>query len=164
MTGPPHHPSRKASDDRPVNVIGSLPAGALAQAGGWFVGKTYCREDKMDIKDKKYYPIREVAQLTGTRESVIRFWEQNFDELKPIKNRVGQRKYMKKDIDVIMIIKKLLYDEEYKISGAQKKLKEILAESDGEQLELFAVDEKLAADKLKEVKKDLIEALDILEN
>ena len=65
----------------------------------------------MEIKDKKYYPIREVAQITDVKESVIRFWEQNFDELKPIKNRVGQRKYTKKDIDVIFIIKRLLYDD-----------------------------------------------------
>ena len=55
----------------------------------------------MEIRDKKYYPIREVSQITGVRESVIRFWEQNFDELQPLKNRVGQRKYMKRDIDII---------------------------------------------------------------
>ncbi len=118
----------------------------------------------MEIKDKKFYPIREVAQITGTRESVIRFWEQNFDELRPIKNRVGQRKYTKKDIDVILIIKKLLYDEEYKISGAQRKLKEILAAEGGEQMELFMLDEKMTVDKLKEVRKELVEALQMLES
>ena len=118
----------------------------------------------MEIKDKKFYPIREVAQITGTRESVIRFWEQNFDELKPIKNRVGQRKYTKKDIDVILIIKKLLYDEEYKISGAQRKLKEILAAEGGEQMELFTVDEKMTVDKLKEIRKELVEVMHMLES
>ena len=117
----------------------------------------------MDIREKKYYPIREVAQITGVRESVIRFWEQNFDELKPIKNRVGQRKYTKKDIDVIMIIKKLLYDDEYKISGAQRKLKELLeAAAAGEQMELFPFEEKLKQGKMQEVRQILQETLDML--
>jgi DNA-binding transcriptional MerR regulator len=116
----------------------------------------------MEIRDKKYYPIREVAQITDVKESVIRFWEQNFDELKPIKNRVGQRKYTKKDIDVIFIIKRLLYDDEYKISGAQKKVKEILAEQDGHQLELFELEEKLGQQKIEDVKKGLMECLEIL--
>lgn len=118
----------------------------------------------MDIREKKYYPIREVAQITGVRESVIRFWEQNFDELKPIKNRVGQRKYTKKDIDVIMIIKKLLYDDEYKISGAQRKLKEMLeVAAAGEQMELFPFEEKLKQGKMHEVRQILQEALDMLQ-
>jgi DNA-binding transcriptional MerR regulator len=116
----------------------------------------------MDIKDKKYYPIREVAQITDVKESVIRFWESNFEELKPIKNRVGQRKYTKKDIDVIFIIKKLLYDDEYKISGAQKKLTEILALEDGHQMELFTVEEKIGNQKLEDIKKELYSCLEIL--
>ena len=117
----------------------------------------------MEIKEKKYYPIREVAQITGVRESVIRFWEQNFDELKPIKNRVGQRKYTKKEIDVILIIKKLLYDDEYKISGAQRKLKEMLAAAAaGEQMELFPFEEKLRDGKLKEARQILQEAMEML--
>ncbi len=118
----------------------------------------------MDIKEKKYYPIREVAQITGVRESVIRFWEQNFEELQPIKNRVGQRKYTKTDIDMILMIKKLLYEDEFKISGAQKKLKEMISALDGEQMELFGVEEKLTMDKLKDVRKEIIEALRMLEN
>jgi DNA-binding transcriptional MerR regulator len=116
------------------------------------------------IKEKKYYPIREVAQLTGVRESVIRFWEQNFEELQPIKNRVGQRKYTKKDIDIILVIKKLLYEDEYKISGAQKRLKDIIAERAGEQLRLFAFEEKLKDETLLYVKKELEETLVILES
>lgn len=116
----------------------------------------------MEIKEKKYYPIREVSQITGVRESVIRFWEQNFDELKPLKNRVGQRKYTKNDIDIIFLIKKLLYEEEYKISGAQKKLKELLAGSNGEQMQLFPMEEKLRLVKLQEIKKEIEELLTIL--
>jgi DNA-binding transcriptional MerR regulator len=116
------------------------------------------------IREKKYYPIREVAQLTGVRESVIRFWEQNFEELAPIKNRVGQRKYTKKDIDIILIIKKLLYEDEYKISGAQKQVKIIMDRQAGEQLKLFAFDEKIKDETLMYVKKELEEALVILES
>jgi DNA-binding transcriptional MerR regulator len=123
----------------------------------------WIRGARMDVREKKYYPIREVAQLTGVRESVIRFWEQNFEELEPIKNRVGQRKYTKTDIDIIFMIKKLLYEDEYKISGAQKKLKELLSEIDGEQMELFGIEEKLMLDKLKDVRKDIVEAMRLLE-
>lgn len=118
----------------------------------------------MEIKEKKYYPIREVAQITGVRESVIRFWEQNFDELKPLKNRVGQRKYTKKEIDIIFIIKKLLYEEEYKINGAKKKLTEILSSSEGEQMQLFGFDKKIKEQKLLVIKKELEEVLNILES
>lgn len=116
----------------------------------------------MDVKEKKYYPIREVSQITGVRESVIRFWEQNFEELSPIKNRVGQRKYMKRDIDVIMLIKKLLYEEEYKISGAQKKLKELITAAEGEQMQLFSFEEKTPVDRLLSLKKDLEETLEMM--
>ena len=116
----------------------------------------------MEIREKKYYPIREVSQLTDVRESVIRFWEQNFDELKPLKNRVGQRKYTKRDINLIMLIKQLLYTDEFKITGAQKKLKEILSAPDGEQMELFPFDEKLKGDKLKEIMSELKDILEQL--
>jgi DNA-binding transcriptional MerR regulator len=118
----------------------------------------------MDIKEKKFYPIREVSQITGVRESVIRFWEQNFDELNPIKNRVGQRKYTKRDIDIILMIKKLLYEEEYKISGAQRRLKDVLVAEEGEQLQLFALDEKANSERLENIRKELAEALVILGN
>lgn len=116
----------------------------------------------MEIKEKTYYPIREVSQITGVRETVIRFWEQQFDELKPLKNRVGQRKYTKRDIDIILLIKKLLYEEEYKITGAQRKLKELLAKQPGEQMKLFEVEEKFKAVKLKQIKAELEELLEVL--
>ena len=77
---------------------------------------------------------------------------------------MGQRKYTKRDIDIIMLIKKLLYDEEYKISGAQRKLKEVLVTEEGEQMQLFAFEEKMASDKLLLVKKELMEALEMLKN
>jgi DNA-binding transcriptional MerR regulator len=117
----------------------------------------------MEIREKKFYPIREVAQITEVAESVIRFWEQNFEELNPLKNRVGQRKYTKKDIDIILLIKKLLYEDEYKISGAQRKLKELISAADGEQMELFPFQEKLKEEKLKEIRNELTEVLTILQ-
>jgi DNA-binding transcriptional MerR regulator len=79
------------------------------------------------IPDKLFYKVGEVCQITDTQPYVLRFWESEFPQLAPEKNRTGQRVYRKADIDLIFRIKKLLYDEEYTIAGARKRI----AEQDG---------------------------------
>ncbi len=71
---------------------------------------------------KLFYKIGEVCQLTGTQPYVLRFWESEFPQLAPTKSRSGQRLYRHKDIDLVLQIKKLLYEEGFTISGARKKL------------------------------------------
>ena len=74
-----------------------------------------------DIK-KLYYSIGEVCKLTGLKSYVLRYWETEFRELKPPKNRAGNRTYRKKDIDTINKIKELLYDKKFTIEGARNQL------------------------------------------
>ena len=72
--------------------------------------------------NKLFYRIGEVSRLTGLEPYVLRYWETEFPQLRPDKGRSGQRLYKKKDLDHIVRIKFLLYQEGYTISGARKKL------------------------------------------
>ena len=69
---------------------------------------------------KLYYTISEVAKLTGVKAHVLRYWESEFPTLRPRKTRSGSRRYRQKDIDEVLAIKTLLYDEGYRIAGARK--------------------------------------------
>lgn len=74
-------------------------------------------------KDKLYYSIGEVKEITGIESHVLRYWETEFPSFRPRKGRSGQRTYTRKDIDLIFEIKRLLYDEKFTIKGAKLKLK-----------------------------------------
>ncbi|HEU5181363.1 MAG TPA: MerR family transcriptional regulator [Candidatus Polarisedimenticolia bacterium] len=76
----------------------------------------------MEIPKKHYYKIGEVCSLTDTQPYVLRFWESEFPQLAPDKSRTGQRVYRPRDVEMILEIKKLLYEEGYTIAGARKKL------------------------------------------
>ncbi|MEK6560673.1 MAG: MerR family transcriptional regulator [Nitrospirota bacterium] len=73
---------------------------------------------------KLFYKISEVSRLTGLESYVLRYWETEFTELAPRKNKGGQRVFEQKDIDKILIIKRLLYEEGLTIAGARKRLEE----------------------------------------
>src|SRR5512142_3063799 len=75
------------------------------------------------LQGKMYYSISEVAEMIGVVPYVLRFWEKEFPHLKPRKNRAGNRTYQAKDIQRIMQIKRLLYEEGYTIDGARQFLK-----------------------------------------
>lgn len=77
-----------------------------------------------EIPGKLFFKIGEVCELTDTQPYVLRFWESEFPQLSPRKNRSGQRVYQRRDIETIMRIKGLLYEEEYTIAGARRKLDE----------------------------------------
>ena len=72
---------------------------------------------------KLFYKINEVAQLTGLKPHVLRYWETEFRELAPAKDAADQRRYRKSDIEVVQTIRKLLYEERYTIEGARKRLR-----------------------------------------
>lgn len=76
------------------------------------------------IPKKRQYRASEVCQLTDTQPYVLRFWESEFPQLCPDKNRGGQPVYRRADIDVVIRIKQLLYEEEYTIEGARKRLEQ----------------------------------------
>lgn len=75
------------------------------------------------IPDKLFFKIGEVADIAGVEQHVLRYWEDEFDMLKPDKNRAGQRLYQKKDVELVLEIKRLLYGEKFTIAGAKMKLK-----------------------------------------
>lgn len=72
---------------------------------------------------KLYYSISEVSRITDLEQYVLRYWETEFELLKPAKNSSGNRIYTNKDIKLILLIKKLLKEEKYTIEGAKKILK-----------------------------------------
>ncbi len=73
---------------------------------------------------KLYYSISEVSKLTDLEQYILRYWETEFEQLNPSKNRAGNRIYTNKDINLILKIKKLLREEKYTIEGAKKILAE----------------------------------------
>lgn len=78
---------------------------------------------------KLYYSISEVSRLTGLEQYILRYWETEFEQLKPGKNRAGNRIYTNKDIKLILQIKQLLREEKYTIEGAKKILVDFSFES-----------------------------------
>jgi len=75
--------------------------------------------------EKLFYSIGEVAQILEVKPYVLRYWESEFKKLNPQKSASGQRTYRKRDIQVAIAVKRLLYDEKYTIAGAQVKLEEM---------------------------------------
>src|SRR4030043_1026354 len=72
--------------------------------------------------DKLFYRIGEVSRIVGVEPYVLRYWETEFPFLKPRKNKSGQRVYIKKDVEFLLYIKRLLYQERYPIEGVRKRL------------------------------------------
>jgi DNA-binding transcriptional MerR regulator len=111
---------------------------------------------------KLYYSISEVSKIAGLEQYVLRYWETEFAQLKPAKNRAGNRIYTNKDIKFIFEIRRLLRDEKYTIEGAKKLLANYQPEPEGgEQLSLIDMPPKKRIQD-QEVKAELIEVRDFL--
>lgn len=76
------------------------------------------------IPEKIYYKIGEVAKFTGIKTHVLRYWETEFNAIRPNKSRSNQRLYRKQDVELILRLKDLLYNQGFTIAGARKKLRE----------------------------------------
>jgi DNA-binding transcriptional MerR regulator len=84
------------------------------------------REDENPISyDRLYYRIGEVSRITGLKPHVLRYWESEFKVIKPHKGGSLQRLYRKRDLELILKIKKLLYEEGFTIAGAKKKIRDL---------------------------------------
>ena len=81
------------------------------------------------IPEKIYFKIGEVCDLVGVQAHVLRYWETEFPMLSPQKNRSGQRSYRRRDVEISIRIKQLLYDEMFTIAGAKKKLQTEMRET-----------------------------------
>ena len=82
------------------------------------------RNAEIIIPDKLYFRIGEVASLCRLPAYVLRFWETEFPQLKPVKSSTGQRMYRKRDVESVVRIKKLLYEDGFTIAGARVQLRE----------------------------------------
>ncbi len=115
------------------------------------------------IPNKLYFRIGEVSDLVGVKPYVLRYWESEFTDIKPSKSKSGQRLYKRRDVELLLKIKELLYEERFTINGARKRLKDFSrgegreaeeseevvefeepaeAEEGPQQLEVFAVEEE----------------------
>ncbi|MFQ5449170.1 MAG: MerR family transcriptional regulator [Nitrospinaceae bacterium] len=113
------------------------------------------------IPDKLFFKIGEVAEISGVEQHVLRYWEDEFDTLKPDKNRAGQRLYKRKDVELVLEIKRLLYREKFTIAGAKKKLKESKKKS--QQMDI-AFDRDTFVGWKKKVQKELRSILNIIDH
>jgi len=80
------------------------------------------KKEPSSIPEKLYYKIGEVSEITGIEPYVLRYWESEFKIVSPSRTHSKQRLYRKKDLELILEIKKLLYEERFTIAGAKKKL------------------------------------------
>ena len=78
--------------------------------------------DQPDLTGKLYYTISEVSEICGVKPHVLRYWESEFPSLRPRKDRGGSRRYRRRDIEEVLAIKALLYEEGYRIAGARNLL------------------------------------------
>ncbi|MDO5576940.1 MAG: MerR family transcriptional regulator [Fibrobacter sp.] len=113
----------------------------------------------MDIK-KVYYSISEVCKITELEPHVLRYWESEFTQLRPRKNRAGNRAYREKDIELVKYIKHLLYEEKFTIPGAKKRLSEGGSSSEKEPGQSETVSEEKIS--FNDIKKELQEIHSLL--
>ena len=117
-----------------------------------------------DIK-KLYYSISEVSEITELKQYVLRYWETEFSQLKPNKNKAGNRIYRSHDIDIILGIKSLLYDRKFTIKGAQQYLKKTSEQSNIiiDQKRILKLSDSLDVQTLKDLKHGLNELIKLIE-
>jgi DNA-binding transcriptional MerR regulator len=114
---------------------------------------------------KLYYSISEVSKITDLEQYVLRYWESEFEQLKPAKNRAGNRIYTNREIKLILYIKQLLRDQRYTIEGAKQVLKSYTPEVDtGEQLELLEAPKQRPKIKDDQMRTDVLELKGFLED
>ncbi|MBI4238156.1 MAG: MerR family transcriptional regulator [Deltaproteobacteria bacterium] len=93
------------------------------------------------VPNKLYFRIGEVSDIVGVKPYVLRYWETEFSDIRPTKSKSGQRLYKRRDVELLLMIRELLYDERYTIDGAKQRLRELLRGArDGansEQAELY---------------------------
>jgi DNA-binding transcriptional MerR regulator len=120
------------------------------------------------IPKKLYYKIREVCEIVGVEAHVLRFWESEFPVLSPPKSKSGQRTYRPKDIELLLRIRKLLYEDGFTIAGARKKLDSIAADEPARRSQSTPdsgereAKPKPAAESLRKVKTELENILTLL--
>jgi DNA-binding transcriptional MerR regulator len=117
------------------------------------------KADEVLIPDKLYFRIGEVAALCHLPAYVLRFWESEFPQLKPVKSSTGQRMYRKRDVESVLRIKQLLYEQGFTISGARQQLRAETKSDKGQTAIPFPAQ---SAPELQHIRQGLREILDLL--
>jgi len=117
----------------------------------------------ISIPNKLYFKIGEVSKITGVEPYILRYWESEFKLVRPYRTKSNQRLYRKKDVESILKIKKMLYEEKFTIAGAKMKLRDAAPkEKDKEkQLSLDFAPQKYR-ELIEEIKTDLQQMRDLL--
>ena len=116
------------------------------------------------IPDKLYFRIGEVSELAGLPAYVLRFWETEFPQFKPTKSSTGQRMYRRRDVENLLMVKKLLYEEGYTISGARERLKHDQKPKKAQGALPFAAPSHSSQAELKRMRHELQELLQMLKS
>ena len=112
------------------------------------------------IPAKRYFTIGEVSELCGVKPHVLRYWEQEFTQLKPVKRRGNRRYYQHHEVLLIRRIRELLYEQGFTISGARNKLDSRMGQ--GEDLQVDGVDSVDNDQRLHDIRIELAHVLDLL--
>ena len=116
-----------------------------------------------EIPDKLYFKIGEVSDLLAVEPYVLRYWETEFATLSPKKSGTGHRLYRRKDVELLLRIKHLLYDRKFTIEGARRSLQEELRGLKARPAKTATVQRDLfSSDPLPEIRKELADILEIL--
>lgn len=110
------------------------------------------------IAKKAYYSIGEVCELTGLKPHVLRYWETQFESLHPNKNRAGNRVYRPKEIELVLQVKRLLYEKKFTIEGARKRLQEMRSAAVPSEADARGIDPEIVAG----MRQELNELMEIL--
>ena len=111
-------------------------------------------EELPSIPGKRYFTIGEVSELCSVKPHVLRYWEQEFPQLKPVKRRGNRRYYQRGDVEIIRLIRNLLYDQGYTIGGARQRMEDGVPEENTVSAEIAATLKATIAE-LEEVLKAL---------
>ena len=122
-------------------------------------GTTKHKTDEVLIPDKLYFRIGEVANLCRLPAYVLRFWESEFPQLKPVKSSTGQRMYRKRDVESVLRIKQLLYEQGFTINGARQQLR---AETKTDKTQAAIPFPTRSTPELQHIRQGLREILDLL--
>src|SRR5947208_3291256 len=116
------------------------------------------KTDVVLIPDKLYFRIGEVATLCHLPAYVLRFWESEFPQLKPVKSSTGQRMYRRRDVESVLRIKQLLYEQGFTISGARQQLR---SESKNDKTQPAIPFPNQSASEIQQIRQGLREILDL---
>ncbi len=90
--------------------------------------------DRLDIPERPYFRIGQVARLLGLEAYVLRYWESRFPQLRPTRAPSGHRIYRRRDLELLLRIKRLVYDQGFTLAGARRRLEEEAADPQGQEV------------------------------